>query len=48
MFLGQKLAELKFPNWTSELARIAESKIANEQIIKKICEIEENEIVFSN
>ena len=31
-----------------EFARIAESKTANEQIIKKICEIEENEIVFSN
>ena len=31
-----------------EFARIAESKTANEQIIKKICEIEENKIVFSN
>ena len=48
MFLGQKIAELKFQNRTSEFARIAESKIANEQIIKKICEIEENKIVFSN
>ena len=48
MFLGQKIAELKFPNRTSEFARIAESKIANEQVIKKICETEQNEIVFSN
>ena len=48
MFLGQKIAELKFQNRTSEFARIPESKIANEQIIKKICETEENEIVFSN
>ena len=48
MFLGQKIAELKFPNRTSEFTRISESKIANEQIIKKICEIEENKIVVSN
>ena len=48
MFLGQKILELNFQNRTSEFARIAESKIANEQIIKKICEIEENKIVFSN
>ena len=54
MSLGQKIVELKFPNRTSEFARITESEIANEQIIKnwrklrKIFEIEENKIVFLN
>ena len=37
-----------FPNRTSEFDWIAEFKIPNEQIIKRICKIEENKIVFLN
>ena len=43
-----KDSRIKVSESDLEFARIAESKIANEQIIKKICEIEENKIVFSN
>ena len=39
MFLGKKIAELKFPNRTSEFARIAKLKIANEQITKKYAKL---------
>ena len=48
MFLGQEIAELKFLNRTSEFARIAELKIANKVIIKKICKIPENKTVILN
>ena len=42
MFLGQKIAELKFPNRTSEFAESLIdmiSKIADEQIIKKYAKL---------
>lgn len=32
MVAGQKIAKLKFANWTSKFARIAELKIVNEKI----------------
>ena len=39
MFSRKKIAELKFLNRTSEFARIAELKIANEQITKKYAKL---------